>query len=85
MSKNRVFGFTSGKSHLLPSIFNALQEQRTLLRNFSKLLCKNLEIVQKVFFMSVINFLKKCFAENSFSLLKGVNGTAPNTHKTFFG
>ena len=39
-SRNLVFGFTLSKSHLLSSLFNALELQTTLLINIIKLLCK---------------------------------------------
>ena len=45
------FLFMSSKSHLLPSLFIALQKQRTILNKMSKLLCKNLEIMKILIFM----------------------------------
>ena len=48
MSRNLAFGFTLSKSHLLPLLFNALELQRTLLINISKLSCqKSLMISEK--------------------------------------
>ena len=55
MSKYLVFGFTSSKSHLLPSLFNALQLQQTLLINISKFLCLNPELIKKIMISEKIN------------------------------
>ena len=60
MSKNPVFWFTSSKSHLLPLLFNALQQKRTLLNNISKLLfkkCRNTK--KKLYIYSFHDWWKK--------------------------
>ena len=75
----------SSKSHLLPSLFNALHLQRTLLNNTSKLMYeKSGNNTKYVFFIiGKKTTTKKHLAKKSFSVFEGVLLTPLTTLKLF--